>query len=178
MSPQKMLLAAVGLGVSLTATAGQVAYVDYATLMQKAPQVKASEAALKKEFAPRRQEIRKKMSKLRAQALKLRDMGPGTNALKRASALEDYRKTQQALQQEEQSYQTTLRLRRSQLRDNFSQLVGNDIKAYAQAHGIDVVVKSGGIYEAPGVDLTSRILKQLDQDYRQAKAQAKTPKKQ
>lgn len=174
----KVCLVGTGLCVALTATAGQVAYVDYATLMQKAPQVKASEAALKKEFAPRLRAMKKKAAKLHELALKLSDMGPGTNSLKRAAALENYRKAQQDLRQERQSYETTLQLRRSQLSNNFSQLVSDDIKAYAKSHGIDVVVKSGGIYEAPGVDLTSRILKQLEQDYSQAKAQAENQKKQ
>ena len=174
----KMCLVGTGLCMALTATAGQVAYVDYATLMQKAPQVQASEASLKKDFAPRLQALKKKAAKLRRLALKLRDMGPGTNSLKRAAALENYRETQKALQQEKQSYQTSLRLRRSQLRDNFSQLVSNDIKAYAKSHGISVVLKSGGIFEAPGVDLTSRILKQLEQDYSRAKSQADSQKKQ
>ena len=178
MSIRKICLVLAGLGAAFSATAAQVAYVDYSTLMQKAPQVKASEALLKKEFAPRLEGIKKKMAKLHSQALKLRDMGPGTNSFKRASALEHYRETQKALQQEERSYQTAFQLRRSQLRNNFTQLVSNDIKAYSRAHGIDVVVKSGGIYEAPGVDLTSRILKQLERDYRQAKAQANAPKKQ
>ena len=174
----KICLAGAGLFVALTATAGQVAYVDYQTLMQKAPQVKASEAALKKEFEPRLQAIKKDMAKLHELAVKLSDMGPGANSLKRAATLEHYRKTQQALQQEKQSYQTTLRLRRSQLRDNFSQLVSGDIKAYAKSHAIDVVVKGGGIYEAPGVNITSRILKQLELDYSRAQAQAHSQKKQ
>lgn len=174
----RVCLVAAGLAMAVTATAGQVAYVDYAAIMQQAPQIKASQALIKKEFAPRLKAIKKKMKTLHSLALKLRSMGPGANALKRASALEDYQKTRKALQQEEQSYQTTLRLRRSQLRDNFRQLLSSDIKTYAQAHGIDVVVKGGGIYETPGVDLTSRILKRLEQDYRQAKAQADDPKKQ
>jgi len=178
MSIRNTCLMLVGLGVAFSATAAQVAYVDYSTLMQKAPQVKASTALLKKEFSPRRQAIEKKMAKLHSLELKLRDMGPGTNAFKRAAVLENYRKTQNALQKSEKSYETALQLRRSQLSDNFSQLVSDDIKAYAKAHGIDVVVKGGGIYEAPGVDLTSQILKQLKQDYRQAQAQASASKKQ
>ncbi len=178
MSIRKTCLMLGCLGVAFSATAAQVAYVDYSTLTQKAPQIKASEALLKKEFAPRLQAIKKKMSKLHSLALKLRNMGPGTNSFKRAAALENYRKTQNALQKEENSYQTALQLRRSQLRDNFSQVVSSDIKGYAKAHGIDVVVKSGAIYAAPGVDLTSVILKQLEQDYRRAKAQASASRKQ
>ncbi len=178
MSILKICLILAGLGVAFSATAAQVAYVDYSTLMQKAPQVEASKALLKKEFSPRLQAIKKEMGKLHSLELKLRDMGPGANAYKRASALEHYRETQKGLQQQERSYQTALQLRRSQLSDNFRQLVSNDIKAYAQSHGIDVVVKSAGIYQAPGVDLTSRILKQLEQDYRRAKKQAGTSKKQ
>ncbi len=178
MSIRKICLILAGLGVAFSATAAQVAYVDYSALMQKAPQVKASQALLKKEFSPRLEAIKKKMAKLHSLELKLRDMGPGTNDYKRAAALEDYHDTQNGLQKEERSYQSALQLRRSQLRDNFSQLVSSDIKAYAQSHGIDVVVKSGGIYQAPGVDLTSRILKQLEQDYRRAKQQASTSKKQ
>ena len=178
MSIRKTCLMLGCLGVAFSATAAQVAYVDYSTLTQKAPQIKASQALLKKEFAPRLQAIKKKMSKLHSLAMKLRDMGPGTNSFKRAAALENYRQTQNALQKEEESYQTALQLRRSQLRDNFSQVVSSDIKAYAKAHGIDVVVKSGAIYEAPGVDVTQVILKRLEQDYRRAKAQASASKKQ
>jgi len=178
MSIRKTCLLLGCLGVAFSATAAQVAYVNYSELMQKAPQVKASEAALKKEFSPRLQAIKKKMSKLHSLALKLRDMGPGTNSFKRAAALENYRTTQNALQKEERSYETTLQLRRSQLRENFSQLVSSDIKAYAKAHGIDVVVKSGAIYEAPGVNVTSVILKKLGQDYQRARAQASASRKQ
>ena len=178
MSIQKICLILSVLWVQLTGARVHYAAGACSPPIDRAATGEASQALLEKEFSPRLQAIKKKMAELHSLALKLRDMGPGTNSFKRAAALENYHETQKALQQQERSYETALQLRRSQLRDNFTQLVSNDIKAYAQAHGIDVVVKSGGIYEAPGVDLTSRILKRLEQDYRQAKAQAITSKKQ
>lgn len=156
--------------------AGNVAYVDYAQLMQKAPQVAASNKLLKQEFAPRLQAIHKQEDKLKQLSRQLSKLGPGANPLKRASLIEDFRHARAALKKAEQSYDSSFSLRRTQLRDNFTQVVDNDIKAYAKAHGIDVVVKGGGIYAAEGVDLTAAILQQLREDYRQAQAQQKGKK--
>lgn len=168
-----IIWAGAALALCAPAMASNVAYVDYAKLMHKAPQVAASGKLLEHEFAPRLRAINKQEDKLKSLAQQLSNLGPGASSLKRASLIEDYRHAQAALKKTEQSYRSELGLRREQLRDNFRQVVDNDIKAYAEAHGIDVVVKEGGIYAAEGVDLTAAILKQLREDYRRAQAQQK-----
>lgn len=85
-----------------------------------------------------------------------------------------FRHTRDALQKAEQAYRSGLGLRRTQLQDNFKQVMDNDIKAYAKAHDIELVIKGGGIYAGQAVDATAAILNRLRQDYRQAQAREKT----
>jgi len=160
----------------MPAMAGSIAYVDYSRLLQKAPQIAASGKLLKQEFAPRLQAINEQKGKLENLRRQLDELGPGANPLKRSSLIEKFRHTQAALKKAEQSYSSAFDLRREQLRDNFRQVVDSDVKTYAKAHGIEVVLKGGGIYAAPGIDLTAAILKQLRENYRQAQAQEKGKK--
>ena len=169
---RKFCFMLLGTCVALPALAGTVAYVDYPTLMNKAPQIKASEALLKKEYAPRLDKIKKQMEKLQALAKKLSTMGPSANPIQRDSMSENYQKARSALNKSEQSYQTGLELRRSQLNGNFQQLLDQDIKKYARAHGIDVVVKNSVLYEAKEVNITAPILERLKAQYRQTRSRA------
>ncbi len=166
-----------GMVLSVPALAARVAYVDYSTLMQKAPQIKASEKLLKQEFAPRLKAIEKLQTRVKSLERQLNDVGPTGNPLKWSSLLEKYHHAEKALNKDEQSYQSGLTLRRAQLRDNFRQVVDNDIKAYAKAHGIALVLKAGEVYAGQGVDVTSEILERLRSDYRKVQAQEKSTKK-
>ena len=167
-----------GLMISAPVMAGGIAYVDYGKLMREAPQVKASDTLLKKEFAPRLKAISDKEAALRAQRKQLNDLGPGANPLKRASLIEKFHHTRSALQKDEQSYQSGLSLRRDQLQGNFKRLLDDDIEAYAKTHGINLVIRDAGIYTGgPGVDITADILHQLKQDYQKAQAQVKSKHK-
>lgn len=176
MGIRKILVMAAGTCVAFSASAGTVAYVNYSTLLKKAPQVKASAALLQKEYAPRLKSIQKKMLELRSLAKQLSTMGPSSNSIQRDSMIEKYEKARSHLNKSEQSYETAFQLRRSQLRDNFNQLVDKDIKQYARAHGIDVVLKDSVVYEAEEVNITVPILKRLKEQYQEARS--KTSKKQ
>lgn len=169
--------AAVGMALAAPAFAGRVAYVDYATLMQKAPQIKASENLLKQEFAPRLKAIRKMRSRVQSLRQQLNDVGPSGNPLKWSSLLEKYHHAEKALKKAEQSYQSGLSLRRAQLRDNFRQVMDDDIKAYAKAHGIELVLRRGGVFIGKAVDVTTQILDRLRSDYHKVQAQEKSTKK-
>ncbi|MGI0135408.1 MAG: OmpH family outer membrane protein [Candidatus Micrarchaeaceae archaeon] len=160
--------------VSTPALAGGIAYVDYEQLLQKAPQVKASNASLEQEFAPRMKAIGKQQDALKSLRQQLSDFWPGGNPLQRASLIEKFRHARSALKKTEQAYRSALDLRRAQLQNSFKQVLGDDIEAYAKAHGIDLVIKSGGIYAGQAVDVTADILNRLKQDYRKAQAQEKS----
>lgn len=166
-----------GMVLAAPAFAGRIAYVDSSILMQKAPQIKASEKLLKQEFAPRLKAIEKQRSRVRSLEKQLNDVGPTGNPLKWSSLLEKYHHAQKALGKAEQSYQSGLSLRRAQLRDNFREVMDNDIKAYAKAHGIELVLRGGKLYAGQGVDVTSEILERLRSDYRKVQAQEKSTKK-
>lgn len=166
-----------GLMLAIPAAAGTVAYVDYGTLLEKAPQVKASEKLLEQEFVPLRkklQEQREEVTKLRA---RMKQMGPGGNSLTRASLYEKFRHAVAKLRKSAKEYHTRLGLRRAQLQNNFSQLANDEVKRFAKAHDIDLVVKSAKVYARSGIDITPQILARLRQDYRKAQEQDKTSTK-
>lgn len=176
---RQILISTVALSVmviSLPALAGGIAYVDYAQLLQKAPQIKASNALLKQEFAPRLHAIGKQEEELKSLRRQLNGLWPGGNPLQRASLIEKFRHTRSTLMKNKQAYKSTLDLRRAQLQDNFKQVVDDEVNVYAKAHGIGLVIKRGGIYVGQAVDATADILSRLKQDYR--KAQEKTAHKQ
>ncbi len=170
----RIVFIGIALVFATPALAGGIAYVDYAMLMRQAPQVTASEALLKREFAPRLKTIKKQQTTLESLRRQLNDWSPGGNPLQRASLIMKFRHTRDALQKAEQAYRSGLGLRRTQLQDNFKQVMDNDIKAYAKAHDIELVIKGGGIYAGQAVDATAAILNRLRQDYRQAQAREKT----
>ncbi|MGA7966117.1 MAG: OmpH family outer membrane protein [Gammaproteobacteria bacterium] len=164
--------------ISTPALADGIAYVDYTQLLQKAPQIKASNALLKQEFAPRLQAIGKQEDELKSLRRQLNALWPGGNPLQRASLIEKFRHTRSELIKNKQAYKSTLDLRRAQLQDNFRQVLDDEIKVYAKAHGIELVIKNSGIYVGQAVDATADILSRLKQDYRKAQAQEKTAHKQ
>ena len=167
----RMVFIGIALLFATPALAGGVVYVNYATLMQQAPQVKASQVLLKREFAPRLKAMEKQQATLKLLRRQLDNWSPGDNPLQRASLIMKFRHTKDALQKAERTYRARLGLRRIQLQDNFKQVMDNDIKAYAKAHTIELVIKGGGIYVGRAVDATAAILDRLRQDYRQAQAQ-------
>lgn len=165
------------LSMSTPALAGGIAYVDYAQLLQEAPQIKASNALLKQEFAPRLKAIKKQENTLESLRRKLGDFWSGGNPLQRASLIEKFRHVRSALKKAKQAYQSKLGLRRAQLQDNFKRLLDSDIKSYAKTHDVDIAIKGGGIYVGKAIDATTDILNRLRQDYRKAQAQGKTAQK-
>lgn len=150
--------------------AGTVASLDYQKILQEAPQIKASDALLKQEFAPQEKPIKKEREKFEALRKRYLDTGPGTNPLQLASIQERLKHAKKKLNDMEQQYATGLALRRRQLRANFADLVKREIEAYARAHGITVVLRQGVLYANAATDITDEILSRLRADYRQAQS--------
>lgn len=171
-----MTVAISAMVISMPALAGGIAYVDYAQLLQKAPQIKASDTLLKQEFAPRLKAIAKQENELKSLRRQLSALWPGGNPLQRASLIEKFQHARSTLLKNKQAYQSALELRRAQLQNNFKQVMDDEINVYAKAHGIGLVIKNGGIYVGQAVNATADILSRLKQDYR--KAQEKTAHKQ
>lgn len=172
-----MRIAAVAVmltAVAMPAFAGRVAYIDYGRLVHSAPQTAATRNLLQKEFANRRKAIVEKQKEVKKLRQEFLDLGPGTNDLEMAAMHEKLRSATGQLKSLEHAYATRLRLRESALRTSFKNLVQSEIAAYAQTHHIEVVLREGVSFAAPGTDITSAILARLKQDYR--KAQSKSEK--
>ena len=160
-------MTALMLFASVAFAAGNVAILNYQRLLQEAPQIKASDALLKQEFAPQEQPIQKERERLDALRKRYLDTGPGANPLQRANIEENLKAAREKLADMEQQYTAGLGMRRRQLRANFTDLADKEIGAYAKAHGFTLVLKSGVLYEDAATDITDEILARLRADYQQ-----------
>ncbi|MDN5863742.1 MAG: OmpH family outer membrane protein [Gammaproteobacteria bacterium] len=147
-----------------------MAAVNFQKILREAPQAKASQELLDREFAPLQKLLKQQQGNVQTLHEKHLGLGPGTNPLKRASVEEQYKKAQEKLAETTRQYQTRLKLRMTQLRANFKRLLGKEIGLYARQHGITVVVNDGVAYAKSSLNITDEILALLKEDYRQAKA--------
>lgn len=154
------------------AFAGNIAYVDYARLIRSAPQTAASRRVVQKEFAPSRKAMKEQRAKVKKLHQAYLALGPETNSLERAAAVENLRHARTVLANAEKRYEANLRLRVSGLQASFSNLVQKEVAAYAHAHNIAVVLREGVSFAAPDADITDAILERLKQDYHKAQSQA------
>lgn len=169
----RLILAGL-LGLIVTsAQATTVVYINYAKIMQDAPQIKASRELLDKQFVPERNRLVKLRKQMETQREKFAAMGPGANSYERASRVEKLKNTVRSLRNLERDYKISLSLRTRQLSTNFTELVRRTVKVYAEQHGEIVVIRGGALYAAPQIDITGAILRQLRAVYRKAQTEGK-----
>lgn len=159
------MLAAAAVATSTAALAQGVGYLDYSAILKEAPQAKASHHMLESEYEPLLSKVKQDRQDVQRLRAKVRSLGPETNPLERANDVESLKSAQNQLRSDEQSYNTTLALRRRQLLSSFRDLVKKETKEYAHAHGLGVVLVTGAVYAGPGVNITNAILARLESDY-------------
>ncbi len=167
-----ILLGLLGM-IVVPVQAATIGYINYAKIMQNAPQIKASRELLDKQFVPERNRLVALRKQLETQRKKLAEMGPGANPYERASRIEKLNNTVRSLRKLERDYNISLSLRTRQLSTNFAELVRRVIKVYAEQHDEIIVIRGGVLYAAPRIDITDAILQQIRAVYRKAQTEGK-----
>ena len=159
---QAALIGVVLLGTGLPAFAElKVGFVNVPKIMDRAPQAKAADARLEKEFGPRDSEIL---------AMK-RDVVKSTDKLTKNSAVmsvaerqrqeSQVRQLRREIRRLEDEFREDVNLRRSQEMGKLQRKVVEIIQALAKAENFDLIIADGVIYASKAVDITDSVIKRL-----------------
>ncbi len=138
-----------------------IAFVDVAKVLEKAPQAIAANKRLEKEFEPRnrslialRKELRKQEDKLARDGVTMSD-----GQLRRLER--DIRDRKREIKRAQEDYREDLNLRRNEELRKLQKRVYKAIVDLAKKRGYHAVVGDGVIYAAESINITKDILKEL-----------------
>lgn len=141
--------------------AGKVGYVDLKRLIDNAPQMIASRAALQREFAPRDATLKASETEL-AGLQKRYDRDNAILAKADADALKRQIDTlDRSIKRTREELRNELNTRAAGERDHIWQQINNSVIDYARAQGFDLIVPSPVVYASPRIDITDAVLDSL-----------------
>jgi outer membrane protein len=139
----------------------KIGYVNYARLMQESPQAKAVQDKLRTEFAGKQKELNDQQQQLKNRQAQLeRDQGT-MSADQRTAAERVVQDDQRELQEKATEYQDDFNSRQNQEMSALSKVVVEQVQAYAQSQGFDLVMADGVIWANPTIDITAPVLAAL-----------------
>lgn len=159
------LLSAIFVTVMLFAQSAvaevKVAFVNTATVLEKAPQAQSARAKLEKEFAPREAELVDMQEKLK----KLEQKRERDAAIMSADEMRKLEREllaeQRELKRKSDEFTEDLNIRRNeeflQLQRDVAQVIVN----IAKSDEYDMIFESGVVFASKKVDITEKVLKQL-----------------
>ncbi|MFT5448224.1 MAG: outer membrane protein [Gammaproteobacteria bacterium] len=152
----------LGLGTPAVAQI-KMGFVNVPKVMDQAPQAKAADNRLEKEFGPRDSEIL---------AMK-RDVVKSTDKLAKNSAVmsvaerqrqeSEVRQMRREIRRLEDEFREDVNLRRSQELGKLQRKVVAVIQALAKAEKFDLIISDGVIYAGSKVDITAKVINRLKQ---------------
>jgi outer membrane protein len=139
----------------------KIGFVNYARLIQESPQAKAVQDQLRNEFAVKQRELNGEQQELKNKQAALDRDGPTMSADQRTVAEQTVRDGQRELSEKATEYQDDFNARQNQEMSKLSKALVEQVQAYAQSQGFDLVLADGVIFANPKIDITAPVLAQL-----------------
>lgn len=153
----------------------KIAVVDYSRLAQASPQAKTAMEAIQREFAPKQRELEQRESELKSRQEKAEKEAVTMSPEQRSRTERDLRNSARELQSRREEAQEDLNARRNEEMNRLQKALIEEVRAYAVAQKIDLVIADGVVYSAPTLDITNAVLASL-QSKTGGKAPAAAPK--
>jgi outer membrane protein len=141
----------------------KIGFVDTAKLMEAAPQVKAAQAKIESEFAPREKELVALQQQIRTLEDKMsRDASVMSEA--ESSKLErDVLAKRRDLKRSQEEFRDDLNIRRNEVLSKLQKDIYDVVVAFAKEQNFDLILTQGVVYSSDKVDVTESVLKKLRQ---------------
>jgi outer membrane protein len=155
------LLALCACSMAQAQSTGRIGYVYTERLMTESKLAKAADAKIEAEFSKRQKQIQEAIAKFKSMSDKFDAEAPGLaepERTKRARELIDMDKDVQRTQRE---FREDLIQRKSEERASIAAKAYKLIEQIAEQEKLDVVLQES-IWTSPRIDLTDKVLKQLD----------------
>jgi outer membrane protein len=145
----------------------KVGVVNFARLLEEAPQSQASQRVLTEEFSPRERDIRSQEQQLKQIEERL-SQGEGFMGEEERQQLErEARDLQRELNRSKSEFNEDLSLRRNEELGKLQRMLIGEVQRYGRDQNYDILISeaAGVVYASTAVDITDSILEVLKSRY-------------
>ncbi len=146
----------------------KVGVVNVPVLMDRAPQAQAAMLALETEFQPRQREIIAKQKEFEDLSTKVQRDIAVMGETERRTAEKDLRELQRDVTRMQTEFRDDLNLRRNEELGKLQRTLLQEVTAYAQTAGFDMVLGDGVLFASPTVNITELVLQSMEAKYKAA----------
>lgn len=167
----QMLKVALGLAlvVAFAMPAGaqqmRIGVVNIQALMEQAPQTKAAMDALQEEFAPRQREFIAKQKEFEDLQTKAQKDAAVMGETERRNAEKELRDLQREVTRLQTEFREDLNLRQNEELGKLQRSLLQEVQAYAQAEGYDLIVGDGVLFASSAVNITTNVLQAVEANF-------------
>ena len=147
---------------SVLADGIKIAVVDYNRLLADAPQARAAAATLDTEFGPRQKQLEQQRKDLEARAQKFERDQPTMAESERSKTQRELRDLQVDFERRAKAFQEDGQMRTQEERQRLERVIQQEVRTFARAQGLDLVLAGGVVYSADTLDVTGQVLKSLE----------------
>lgn len=171
---RKSMLSVVAalLGLSVVATAQaqatdglKVGVVNVGRLLQESPQAAAAREKLEDEFGPRRREIVAMQTALEEKSARMQKNAEVMGQQERENAQRELRNDEREVLRAQNEFREDLDLRNNEAIGAVQREVLQEIAAFGEQAGYDLILADGIVYANPRLDVTAQVLTQLQSSY-------------
>ncbi len=141
----------------------KIGFVDTAKLMEAAPQVKAAQAKIESEFAPREKELTKLQQEIRALEDRQSREGSVMSESESSKLERDVLAKRRDLKRTQEEFRDDLNIRRNEVLSKLQKDILDAVIAFAKEQNFDLILSGGVAYSSDKVDVTESVLKKLKQ---------------
>lgn len=173
---KKIMVFILGLFVAASVSHAADTYVvvvDYAKVLENAPQAIAANKRLEKEFEPRNAaliSLRKNLHTLEERVAK--DAASLSEAQLRKIE-RDIRDRKREIKRAQEDYRDDLTLRRNEELQNLQKRINGTISTLAKKEKYDIILAEGVIHASDRINITDKVLGALEEEIKSAPASAK-----
>lgn len=141
----------------------KIGFVDSAKLMEAAPQVKAAQAKIEAEFAPREKELVKMQQDIRTMEDRMSRDSSIMSESESSKLQRDVLAKQRDLKRSQEEFRDDLNIRRNEVLSKLQKEIYDVVVAFAKEQNFDLILTQGVVYSSDRIDVTESVLKKLKQ---------------
>lgn len=148
----------------------KIGVINVAKLLDSAPQTKSALAALQEEFAPREKELVAQQQELVAQQESLQRDSAIMSEAERRSSEQTLRERQRDLARKTGQFREDANMRRNEELGRLQRVLLDEVNAYANSNGFDLIIGDGVLFARGEVDITDQVLARMEAAFGAAKS--------
>jgi outer membrane protein len=149
-------------GASVSQAEVKIGFVDPVALIQNAPQSDAALKQLEREFGPRNDDILEMQDRVRILELDLEKNALIWSESEIQNTKREIDTLKRRMKRTQEEAQEDYNLRRNEELTRIQGLIREVVVTIAKDEGYDLILETGVVYVSPKIDLTERILEELE----------------